>query len=1183
MANLGQYLSYSDSENLTIERYLQTKNMPSIEPFEWQRSEVEVPNMGQSDKSYWFRLRLKYDNNLSNSLSSKVSKNVDQNSQIAIYGDRNSDRNHKSLFLALNNPFIDYINFYVLRDGELVDEYQTGDKFPFDQRRVAHRHYIFPLDLDRNHQYEVLIKVKSNGVLQVPLTLWQPEAFWTDEQFNIISLGIYYGVMLVMIFYNLFLFFSVRDSNYLIYILFVGSGTLFWSCMHGLSLQYFWPSRVDINDLFLLLTVGSMSFFATLFTSRFLQMDKHFKRTSYVLYILIIFYALFAVTAWLWPYQIALKLTLVMGSLATIICFFSGVLAWVKGVRHAKFFTMAWFCFLLGTLLQNLSKGALLPRVFITEYSAQIGAIVEVVLFSLALGDRINQERKSRYKAQRALLDRMTQLDKMKDEFLANTSHELRTPLFGMIGLAESIRDGATGVLPDATKQNLQMIVNSGRRLSNLVNDILDFSKLKNHNFQLHNKSVDLYSTVEVVLGLCTPLIGEKSLGLVNAVDKDICRVEADEDRLQQILYNLIGNAIKFTNSGDVTITAERIDQKLKIRVVDTGIGIAEEKLDKVFGVFEQLDGADDRSYGGVGLGLSISKQLVHMLGGELSVVSELGKGSEFWFTLPVMIPSQITGEAQVQQDAILTPTCRNTFVHTEIPIPTLTEVPINTEDGYVTEPLDKAKALKNSKFKILVVDDEPVNRQILLNHLSLDNYSVTTVSSADQALALFRFEGGLSQTNAQLEGRKSEDNVAGEEASRERTQRESHIANRKDLAVDNTFNNTWKQALPFEDESYYKAPPFDLVLLDVMMPRTSGYDACKVLRKLYTEQALPIVLITAKNIITDLLIGYQAGANDYLTKPIIKEELLARVRLHLKLLESNRDLEQKVSERTKYLQQEHQKLKMTQCQLVQSERMASMSNLLAGMTHEINNPINMAHVGIHNITRELAEFKKFVFGLLSVDADAEITREFESRFEKISRRLESTTEGTSRVKQLLESFRSFCHPNEQQHEQVAMSDLLGLSLEVIKARYANQVKISITFEKDPKFFCYVAQLSQVFMNVMINACQSIVSPDEQKSVTQGVGDTPPLGHLDIKCKLNKNQAEMIFSDDGCGMSEQTRTQIFEPFFTTKEVGGGVGLGMAISFGIVERHKGRIEVDSTLGEGTTVRITLPLDPRANTR
>ena len=405
--------------------------------------------------------------------------------------------------------------------------------------------------------------------------------------------------------------------------------------------------------------------------------------------------------------------------------------------------------------------------------------------------------------------EELKRLDQLKDEFLANTSHELRTPLNGTIGIVESMLDGATGPLAPLQEKNLWMVVQSSHRLSNLVNDILDFSKLKNHGLELQQKSIDLWGMANTILAFNQVLVTRKDLQLVNLISKSLSPAYADENRLQQIFHNLVGNAIKFTESGRVEVSAKTIeDRQLAITVSDTGIGIREDRLDRIFESFEQGDGSTDRQYGGTGLGLAVTQQLVELHGGQLWVESEVGVGSQFTFTLPMAdIPAQ-------EMSSVPTTVRR--------PIPNLT-TPSNSASSSAADS-DGAIATQTSNeaegnFHILIVDDEPINIQVLQNHLSVNHYRVTEALNGAEALA----------------------------------------------------------ALENEET-------FDLVLLDVMMPQMSGYEVCAKIREKYPPQELPIVMLTAKNQITDLVTGFQYGANDYLTKPFVKDELLTRIKTHIKL-----------------------------------------------------------------------------------------------------------------------------------------------------------------------------------------------------------------------------------------------------------------------------------------------------------
>jgi two-component system sensor histidine kinase ChiS len=484
----------------------------------------------------------------------------------------------------------------------------------------------------------------------------------------------------------------------------------------------------------------------------------------------------------------------------------------------------------------------------------------------------------------------LQRLDKLKDEFLANTSHELRTPLNGIIGLAESLIDGVSGPLTRQTKGNLAMIVASGRRLSSLVDDILDFSQLQHDRVDIHLRPVGIREAADVVLTLSRPLARQKNVQLVNAVSPKLPLVLADENRLQQILHNLVGNAVKFTEYGMVGISAQIIRQQnvcpimlqsqlpttcsavddqdgqistlktstassyveasgyaavsvdtkaeaaatdpspmgadyVAITVSDTGIGIPEDKLDQIFAPFEQADGSTSRIYGGMGIGLAVTKKLVELQGGTLQVLSSVGVGSQFTFTLPIsthgnpVIRDRFSPPSRLEHPPEQLPNIDFRWpVQAVLPHP-----PASAKTEAMTIADEFTSVLAHRDYRVLVVDDEPINRQVIMNHLSVQNYQVVQAASGPEALSLI--EDGLQP---------------------------------------------------------------DVILLDVMMPRMTGFEVCRKLREKYPAHSLPVVMLTAKNQVGDLVEGLSAGANDYLTKPVSKSELLARLKTHLYLSKIN-------------------------------------------------------------------------------------------------------------------------------------------------------------------------------------------------------------------------------------------------------------------------------------------------------
>ncbi|HHV65536.1 MAG TPA: response regulator [Peptococcaceae bacterium] len=323
--------------------------------------------------------------------------------------------------------------------------------------------------------------------------------------------------------------------------------------------------------------------------------------------------------------------------------------------------------------------------------------------------------------------DKLVSMDKLKDEFLANVSHELLTPLNGIIGIAEGLEESAAGKLSDKHKYDLNLIISCARRLTGLVKDILDFSKLKNKDITLDKKPVDIKQAVNVVLNLCQPLAWDKEIELSNEIPDDLPYVEADENRLLQILYNLVGNALKFTPRGSIVVTAEKKEGFVEISVTDTGIGIPKEQAENIFNSFEQIVEAKTKEYG-VGLGLTITKQLVELHGGSIKLDSEPGKGSTFSFTLPLAPGKQ---EKNRPSEGLEVRSGKETG-------------PIKLQEQALKKPdLNlPASEMAAGKPLILVVDDEPVNQRVLSNQLQKQGYAVVCSSDGMDAVEKIKKNG---------------------------------------------------------------------------------------------------------------------------------------------------------------------------------------------------------------------------------------------------------------------------------------------------------------------------------------------------------------------------------------------------------------------------------------------------------
>ncbi|MDR2356880.1 MAG: response regulator [Oscillospiraceae bacterium] len=639
----------------------------------------------------------------------------------------------------------------------------------------------------------------------------------------------------------------------------------------------------------------------------------------------------------------------------------------------------------------------------------------------------------------------LNKLNELKDEFLANTSHELRTPITGIIGIVESMIDGAAGALTDEQKYNLALVANSGKRLSNLVNDILDFTKLKNKEIELQLKPVDLKTAVDTVIALSRPLAKGKDLKLVNEVDASFTAVNADENRIQQILYNLVGNAIKFTEKGSVTVSAGIVDGMAAISVSDTGIGIAGDKFDGIFESFEQGDGSTEREYGGTGLGLSITKKIVELHGGTIGVESRLGKGSRFTFTLPRADDAKGEGAAEVSEQ-----------LRSVIDIENFAAESSPSETAPQSAP--------QGGYRILVVDDEPVNIQVLSNILTMRGYGVSKAYGGQEAIDMIESGG-----------------------------------------------------------------EFDLVLLDVMMPKKSGYDVCSQLREKYSLFDLPIIMLTAKNRIQDVVLGFQSGANDYIQKPFDKNELVARVRTLLELKGAT---------------------------LAAMEANKAKRSFLANISHEIRTPLNA------------------VIGLTKLLMATPMNEKQRGYAEKMGRAA-STLLGL--VNDMLDFSKADSGGMRLEQTPFELRRLLG-DLEVFFRDQTPKSGVALRFEIDPLLPETVVgdplRLQQIFINLIENA---------YKFTEKGV--------VTVRAAVMKRAEDSVTAffaveDTGIGMDKEQLDGIFAVFNQADNSAarryGGAGIGLTITKQMVELMGGEISVSSQPGMGTVFSFHCAFPLRAQT-
>jgi len=582
---------------------------------EWPISAFNAPiNRAFSDgydrSSYWFRFEL----NLSPTQS-------------------------RQWLLELPFGLLDFVTLY-MPDGEGgYSHLTTGDRLPFEQRPLELRHFVFPLPTLEGPQVYFL-KVETQDSVQVPLVIWPSEAFHTHYAESLIPHIGYFGAMLVMIIYNLLIYFSTRDRNYLFYVAFISLMGLFQLGLQGFSHQWLWPnspwwSNVSIPLFGVLSLLCGLLFVRHLLNTRetLPRFDKTLRFVSYSMLVTVPL-ILFA------DYDLAIDASLVVTSIFFNLTLVAIILLALKGDRTAKILLVAWSIFLVSGSISMLGIIGYLPLEFAGTQAIQIGSAIEVVLLSLALADRIKMLRSAALKLEVQAKDYLTlsneslaKSNRLKDAFIATISHEIKTPMNAILGSAQLLRkEGIKAEL----RGYLDIIEHSGTTLVSILDNVLEYSKLEAGKISPKVDWFTLSPLFESLEKLFVLQMQQKRLRFWITSNVDIStRIESDPLLFKQVAINLVSNAMKFTHNGYVWLHVEVQSHQIELKVEDSGIGMTDEQLSKLFSPFSQADDSTSREYGGTGLGLVISRKICQLLGGEITVDSTFRKGTEFIATIP--------------------------------------------------------------------------------------------------------------------------------------------------------------------------------------------------------------------------------------------------------------------------------------------------------------------------------------------------------------------------------------------------------------------------------------------------------------------------------------------------------------------------------------------------------------------
>jgi len=632
---------------------------------QWAASQKIVPNFTFSDSAYWLRV----------TFTSELTAS-------AVY------------WFEVAFALQDYLDYYVINEGEITHITQTGDRLPFDSRPYEYRNFLFDFPISPGETKQVYLRLQSHDGIHEPspIILWDKQSFTFASSAESLGLGLYFGIMVVMVVYNLFIFLMVRDRAYIYYVLYI-SGFMFWlATYYGYSFQYLWPDSPDWGNQAIPLTSGFWFVFMIHFVSSFLETKRvapWFERPKQALIVLVLFFMIFSFTG---AYASLVSITIVFGISSSIVCLIVGYLCLRAGLRQAKFFLLAWTTLLVSLTVFSLKIAGFLPSIFVVEKSVQIGSVLEVMLLSLGLADRINVLKSEKILAQEESIRASESSLKLKNDLLTSVSHELRTPMNAILG---GLQVAQTHPL-ERLKPPFDIVQDGASEMMCLVNDILTHTEIQSQSLHIESTNTAMLPLLQIIRRRYQKLCKEKNMSLCWQVDQDLPEwLLVDERKLQIIFSKLLDNAVKFTDQGNIhfslSCNREESPWRLILLVEDNGIGIEKTKQQHIFDAFTQSEGGFQRGFSGLGIGLAICCSLTEAIGGKLTLRSKVGLGSSFRVELPVLAGKQ----------------------------------PEEPEE----------KSLASAALPILIVEDNAVNQRIMIKMLQKLGYRTLISNNGSEAL----------------------------------------------------------------------------------------------------------------------------------------------------------------------------------------------------------------------------------------------------------------------------------------------------------------------------------------------------------------------------------------------------------------------------------------------------------------
>lgn len=699
---------------------------------------------------------------------------------------------------------------------------------------------------------------------------------------------------------------------------------------------------------------------------------------------------------------------------------------------------------------------------------------------------------------------KLTELDHLKSDFIANISHELRTPLTLLLGPLELILKDQT--LSSHHLENLNRIQRNAARLYLLVNDLLDLFKIDAGCFAIHNESIDLNQLISELIDDSQILAKEHNITLSYSGIKDLGTILIDRKIIEKIILNLLSNALKFTlDGGSIQVILAKRNALFELTVQDTGVGIEETHIPHIFERSYQIDSSNTRKHSGTGIGLALVKQFVELLQGSVSIYSEVGEGT----TLVVRFPNQDHHLIPPSTEIVTTDLSSSLWRLTkEI------SIPLDHEEDNL---------LKNKKPLILIADDNE-DMRVYMQVLLEDRFDVILAENGKQALEI----------------------IASHEP--------------------------------------------QVILTDAMMPYIDGYQLTKAVKSNVKTRHIPVILVTAKSGNEAVISGLDVGANDYLCKPFLPEELIARIQASLRtyydyvaLTQANLKLEQEIEERKK-LEFKNNELHN---QLVFAARQAGMADIATSVLHNIGNVLNSANIAITMISQWLTQSKLSDLGKIAAlllqhkdNIGSYLTQDEKGQHlipylnlmaELWEKDYTKLTNETSLLRNSIDHIKNIIAQQQALGSAMGFNEKTSIPEVIehcISLNNNNHKMIDIIREYEPLKEVVIdkVKLMQIIVNLIKNGVDSLYESDiKEKTISVRT--------------YEKNDFSFVIQvrDNGLGIKKENLSKIFTYGFTTKKTGHGFGLH-ASAVSAQEMGGGLTVTSDGVGSGATFTLILPYQP-----